>query len=147
MSFSYAVFKERSWLTSGFLLSDSHQTTRIIILSDDCQTMSDKKIRQPPAFPHRRRCSIPGRIRLNHRVRDVYGCFPYPHHHRKYSFFYFSTIQFVQMFAPAPSKSLRLFSCAVALIYLPFTIVLLLYASIHAKLLFQSAALTLTTRQ
>ena len=40
-------------------------------------------IRQPPAFPHRRRCSIPGRIRLNHRVRDVYGCFPYPHHHRK----------------------------------------------------------------
>ena len=31
---------------------------------------------QPPTFPHRLQCSIIGRLRLNHRVRDVYGCFP-----------------------------------------------------------------------
>ena len=40
------------------------------------------KIRQPPTFPQGRPCSILGRIRLNHRVRDGYGCFPYPHRHR-----------------------------------------------------------------
>ena len=31
---------------------------------------------QPPAFPCRLQHSILGRLRLNHRVRDVYGCFP-----------------------------------------------------------------------
>ena len=39
---------------------------------------------QPPAFPHRLQCSIIGRLRLNHRVRDGYGCFPYTHRHQKY---------------------------------------------------------------
>ena len=34
------------------------------------------KPRQPPAFPCRPRHSILGRLRLNHRVRDGYGCFP-----------------------------------------------------------------------
>ena len=31
---------------------------------------------QPPAFPYRRQYSIIGRLGLNHRVRDVDGCFP-----------------------------------------------------------------------
>ena len=31
---------------------------------------------QPPAFPCRLQHSIIGRLRLNHRVRDVDGCFP-----------------------------------------------------------------------
>ena len=43
-----------------------------------------QKTWQPPAFPHRRQCSIPGRVRLNHRVRDVDGCFPYPYCHQEY---------------------------------------------------------------
>ena len=32
--------------------------------------------RQPPAFPRRLQRSIIGRLRLNHRVRDGYGCVP-----------------------------------------------------------------------
>ena len=35
-----------------------------------------RKIWQPPIFPYRLQHSIFGRLRLNHRVRDVYGCFP-----------------------------------------------------------------------
>ena len=31
---------------------------------------------QPPALPYRLQYSIIGRLRLNHRVRDVNGCFP-----------------------------------------------------------------------
>ena len=31
---------------------------------------------QPPTFPYRRQYSIIGRLSLNHRVRDVDGCFP-----------------------------------------------------------------------
>ena len=31
---------------------------------------------QPPALPHRLQCSTIGRLRLNHRVRDGYGCGP-----------------------------------------------------------------------
>ena len=31
---------------------------------------------QPPAFPYRLQCSTLGRTGLNHRVRDVDGCFP-----------------------------------------------------------------------
>ena len=31
---------------------------------------------QPPALPHRLQCSTIGRLGLNHRVRDGYGCFP-----------------------------------------------------------------------
>ena len=30
----------------------------------------------PPAFPYRLQYSIIGRLGLNHRVRDVDGCFP-----------------------------------------------------------------------
>ena len=31
---------------------------------------------QPPTFPYRYQYSIIGRLSLNHRVRDVDGCFP-----------------------------------------------------------------------
>ena len=34
------------------------------------------KIWQPPALPRRLQRSTIGRLGLNHRVRDVYGCFP-----------------------------------------------------------------------
>ena len=37
---------------------------------------------QPPAFPCRLQHSILGRLRLNHRVRDGYGCFPQAHRHQ-----------------------------------------------------------------
>ena len=40
-------------------------------------------ILQPPAFPYRHQYSIIGRFRLNHRVRDVDGCFPKAHRHQK----------------------------------------------------------------
>ena len=39
---------------------------------------------QPPAFPYRHQYSIIGRFRLNHRVRDVDGCFPKAHRHQKF---------------------------------------------------------------
>ena len=41
------------------------------------------EIRQPPTFPCRLQHSIIGRPGLNHRVRDVDGCFPWAHRHRK----------------------------------------------------------------
>ena len=37
---------------------------------------------QPPAFPCRLQHSILGRLRLNHRVRDGYGCVPQAHRHQ-----------------------------------------------------------------
>ena len=37
-------------------------------------------------FPKASRLSIIGRMCLYRRVRDGYGCFPLPHHHRTYSF-------------------------------------------------------------
>ena len=43
---------------------------------------------QPPAFPYRHQYSIIGRFRLNHRVRDVDGCFPQAHRHRKFLFMF-----------------------------------------------------------
>ena len=35
-----------------------------------------KSFWQPPTFPSRLQLSIIGRLSLNHRVRDVDGCFP-----------------------------------------------------------------------
>ena len=43
---------------------------------------------QPPAFPYRHQYSIIGRFRLNHRVRDVDGCFPKAYRHQKYDVIY-----------------------------------------------------------
>ena len=39
---------------------------------------------QPPALPHRLQCSTIGRLRLNHRVRDGYGCGPKAHRHQEF---------------------------------------------------------------
>ena len=39
---------------------------------------------QPPTFPYRYQYSIIGRLSLNHRVRDVDGCFPKTHRHQKF---------------------------------------------------------------
>ena len=41
-------------------------------------------IRQPPILPGRLQPSTVGRLSLNHRVRDVNGCSPQAHRHRKY---------------------------------------------------------------
>ena len=38
---------------------------------------------QPPALPCRLQQSTIGRLSLNRRVRDGYGCFPQAHRHRK----------------------------------------------------------------
>ena len=43
---------------------------------------------QPPAFPYRYQYSIIGRFSLNHRVRDVDGCFPKAYRHQKYDVIY-----------------------------------------------------------
>ena len=39
---------------------------------------------RPPALPLRLQSSTIGRPRLNHRVRDENGCFPWPHRHQKF---------------------------------------------------------------
>ena len=59
-----------------------------------------------------------------------------------YCFIFTNIILFVQTFAPPPSKSLRLFSCAVALVYLSSEKYIHLYASIHVYIFLHPAALT-----
>ena len=58
------------------------------IRSSACIAMIFLLIWQPPAFPYRHQYSIIGRFRLNHRVRDVDGCFPKAHRHQKYDVIY-----------------------------------------------------------
>ena len=53
------------------------------IRSSACIAVIFLLIWQPPAFPYRHQYSIIGRFRLNHRVRDVDGCFPKAHCHQK----------------------------------------------------------------
>ena len=43
---------------------------------------SQKETGQPPALPCRPQHSTIGRLGLNHRVRDGYGCFPRTYRHR-----------------------------------------------------------------
>ena len=50
---------------------------------------------QPPAFPYRLQYSIIGRKGLNHRVRDVDGCFPKAHRHQKFSVIFLITQQWI----------------------------------------------------
>ena len=69
---------KQSYHAGSFLLASYHC---LIYVKD--RSPCFQKIRQPPTFPQGRPCSILGRIRLNLRVRDGYGCFPYPHRHRK----------------------------------------------------------------
>ena len=52
------------------------------IRSSACIAVIFLLIWQPPAFPYRHQYSIIGRFRLNHRVRDVDGCFPKAHRHQ-----------------------------------------------------------------
>ena len=52
------------------------------IRSSACIAVIFLLIWQPPAFPYRLQYSIIGRLGLNHRVRDVYGCFPQAHRHQ-----------------------------------------------------------------
>lgn len=66
-------------------------------------------IRQPPIFPGRLQPSIVGRVSLNHRVRDGYGCFPDAHRHRKYE--YFAVLCFV-LFVPFDSDCSTLELCS-----------------------------------
>ena len=63
---------------------------------------------QPPALPHRLQCSTIGRVGLNHRVRDEYGCFPYAHRHQK-SFVFNSSSDFLKNLTvyPTPTFSLE----------------------------------------
>ena len=58
------------------------------IRSSACIAVIFLLIWQPPAFPYRHQYSIIGRFRLNHRVRDVDGCFPKAHRHQKYEAIY-----------------------------------------------------------
>ena len=58
------------------------------IRSSACIAVTFLLIWQPPAFPYRHQYSIIGRFRLNHRVRDVDGCFPKAHRHQKYDVIY-----------------------------------------------------------
>ena len=58
------------------------------IISSACIAVIFLLIWQPPAFPYRHQYSIIGRFRLNHRVRDVDGCFPKAHRHQKYDVIY-----------------------------------------------------------
>ena len=59
---AYQACALTSWAISPFSL----------VLTLDKQIWS----RQPPALPHRLQCSTIGRLGLNRRVRDGYGCFP-----------------------------------------------------------------------
>ena len=54
------------------------------IRSSACIAVIFLLVWQPPAFPYRHQYSIIGRFRLNHRVRDVDGCFPKAYRHQKY---------------------------------------------------------------
>ena len=42
------------------------------------------KLWQPPTLPHRLQCSTLGRLGLNRRVRDGYGCLPQTHRRQKH---------------------------------------------------------------
>ena len=85
----YVVFNVQCWL---FLIS--HYIPKWFLISNHWLNQHLYKtfkwmiyfiIRQPPALPCRLQHSTIGRIGLNHRVRDGYGCDPYTHRHRKFS--------------------------------------------------------------
>ena len=72
-----------------FLLTSNHWSNQHL-----CKTFSwmiSFLIRQPPALPCRLQHSTMGRLGLNHRVRDVDGCFPQAHRHRKFFLFLLGT--------------------------------------------------------
>ena len=95
-SFAFNITKNISWLTSQYVLKLYYiihmqfsknklvglnglepSTSRLSgVRSNQLSYNPVCKIWQPPTFPYRLQHSIIGRLRLNHRVRDVYGCFP-----------------------------------------------------------------------
>ena len=68
---------------------------RFYIRSSACIAVIFLLIWQPPAFPYRHQYSIIGRFRLNHRVRDVDGCFPKAYRHQKFSVIFLITQQWI----------------------------------------------------
>ena len=69
------------------------------IRSSACIAVIFLLIWQPPAFPYRHQYSIIGRFRLNHRVRDVDGCFPKAHRHQKFSVIFLITQQWKTLYS------------------------------------------------
>ena len=80
----YEVFNVQSRLN----FYQSSEASILWILWSLVKTVILFLIWQPPAFPYRHQYSIIGRFRLNHRVRDVDGCFPKAHRHQKYDVIY-----------------------------------------------------------
>ena len=71
------------WLSPMGLSGLEPPTSRLSGVRSNRLSYKPILIWQPPAFPHRLQCSIIGRLGLNHRVRDVDGCFPLAHRHQK----------------------------------------------------------------
>ena len=77
----FSVFKVRPGSSKA---SDRISGNRTPSLTVSVLFVFYKKVRQPPAFPGRRRPSIIGRKGLYLSVRDGYGCFPLTHRHRTF---------------------------------------------------------------
>ena len=95
-SFAFNITKNISWLTSQYILKLYYiihmqfsknklvglnglepSTSRLSgVRSNQLSYKPISLIRQPPALPCRLQHSTIGRLSLNHRVRDVYGCYP-----------------------------------------------------------------------
>ena len=76
------------FVTSWLNLYQSSEASILWILWSLVKPVILFLIWQPPAFPYRHQYSIIGRFRLNHRVRDVDGCFPKAYRHQKYDVIY-----------------------------------------------------------
>ena len=80
-SFQYVVFKVRGTPQAKLLSANGDGEIRTLDPLLARQVLSQLSyapvvIWQPPTFPYRYQYSIIGRLSLNHRVRDVDGCFP-----------------------------------------------------------------------
>ena len=83
------------FVTSWLNLYQSSEASTLWILWSLVKPVILFFIWQPPAFPYRHQYSIIGRFRLNHRVRDVDGCFPKAHRHQKFSVIFLITQQWI----------------------------------------------------
>ena len=80
-SFQYVVFKVRGTPQAKLLSANGDGEIRTLDPLLARQVLSQLSytpmgIWQPPALPYRLQHSTIGRLGLNHRVRDGYGCFP-----------------------------------------------------------------------
>ena len=83
-----SVYLNSSSLCNGwytFRTSMFKRSVRLGLYKRLSHTSFSFLIRQPPALPCRLQHSTMGRLGLNHRVRDVDGCFPQAHRHRKWA--------------------------------------------------------------